>query len=353
VRVAGCVRAVSLVVFVVMVVSGCAPLRRWADFHAPGALPALDEASFERKPMAAYRIPTPRADAPTAAIIGKARTYRVREGETLLDIARYFDLGFNEIAEANPGVDAWIPPVGSTVVIPTEWIVPCCTYQGLVVNIPEMRLYLFEAEPGNPAQTVVRTYPVALGRDDRRTPRGRFKVRGKTVNPRWIIPESIRREHIEERGDDRRSIAGGDPDNPLGKYRIELNGKAPYSIHGTNVPWGAGMQVSHGCIRLYPEDIERLFPRARVGMPVAFVYAPVKVGQRGGAVYMEVHRDIYGYTPSLYDSAMGLLTRGGLAKSVDSALIKAAIRSPMGVPQPVSRAPGASGAAIVPVGRDG
>jgi L,D-transpeptidase ErfK/SrfK len=317
-------------------------MRQFVDRYGPGALPELDEESFAAKPLKPYRIATPRAGVPSDALIGRTRTYRVREGETLFDIARYFDLGYNEIVEANPGIDVWIPPVGTTVILPTEWIVPCCTYQGIVVNIPEMRLYFFERDPAHPGETLVHTYPVGLGRTDRRTPRGRFKVRGKTVNPRWIIPESIRQEHIAERGDDRRAIAGGDPDNPLGKYRIELTGKVPYAIHGTNVPWGAGMTVSHGCVRLYPEDIEHLFPRARVGLPVEFVYAPVKVGRRAGAVYMEVHRDIYGYTPSLYRSAMDALARDGLAPRVDRARMKEILKTPAGVPVRVSAEAGRS-----------
>src|SRR5204863_8654735 len=135
---------------------------------------------------------------------------------------RYYDLGYNEIVDANPGVDPWVPPVGTTIVLPTEWILPCCSYEGLVVNITEMRLYLYRRTPGDARTLIVDTLPVGLGRDDRRTPRGRFTVRGKTVNPTWIIPQSIRAEHIEETGDTRTKIPGGDPDNPLGKYRLEL-----------------------------------------------------------------------------------------------------------------------------------
>src|SRR5262249_31768549 len=156
--------------------------------------------------------------------------------DTLLDVARYYDLGWNEIVEANPGVDPWIPPVGTAVVLPTEWVLPCCRYEGIVLNIPEMRLFFYRRPAGDPHTLLVDTHPVGLGRTDRPTPRGHFQVRGKTVNPRWNIPASIREEHIRERGDARTTIAGGDPDNPLGKYRIELS-IPNYTIHGTNVPW--------------------------------------------------------------------------------------------------------------------
>jgi L,D-transpeptidase ErfK/SrfK len=217
------------------------------------------------------------------------------------------------------------------------------------VNIPEMRLFLYLRSPHDPATTTVYTYPVGLGRDDWRTPSGKFKIRGKTVNPQWNIPESIRKEHIADRGDPRKFIPGGDPDNPLGKYRIELT-LPMYGIHGTNIPWGVGMQVSHGCVRLYPEDIERLFPLVRVGLPGEFTYQPVKVGRRGGAVYVEVKRDIYGYAPALYHEAMAAVERVRLADQVDQRLLLRALEdADSGLPVRVSPEPSPS-AALVPAG---
>src|SRR5262249_32512896 len=159
------------------------------------------------------------------------------------------------------------------------------------------------------------------GRDGWPTPRGKFRVRGKTINPRWIIPESIREEHIRERGDARRSIAGGAPDNPLGRYRIELS-LPLFSIHGTDIPWGIGMQVTHGCVRLYPEDIEGLFAQVPIGMPVEFTYQPVKVGRHGGAVFVEVHRDIYRSKRQLYRHAESTLRHQGIVEGVDAGLLK-------------------------------
>jgi L,D-transpeptidase ErfK/SrfK len=148
--------------------------------------------------------------------------------------------------------------------------------RGVVVNIPEMRLYYFhptKIEYGVP----VSTFPVGLGRDDWKTPQGRFKIRGKTVNPTWNIPASIQAERVAEKGFSETSVAGGTPDNPLGKYRFELSMQGSYAIHGTNIPWGVGMQVSHGCVRLYPEDIEAMFPLVPVGTPGQFIYQPVKI----------------------------------------------------------------------------
>src|SRR5215831_13044003 len=307
----------------------------------------IDEEVFAAKSIPTYSIHAPaRGAAPTDTVIGQVRPYRIRKGDTLIDLARYYDLGYNEIVDANPGIDPWVPPVGATILLPTEWVLPCCTYDGIVVNIPEMRLFYYRRSPGDPHTTIVYTYPVGLGRDDWRTPSGKFRVRGKTVNPQWNIPESIRKEHIAERDDPRTFIPGGAPVNPLGKYRIELT-LPLYGIHGTDIPWGVGMQVSHGCVRLYPEDIERLFPLVKVGTPGEFVYAPVKIGVRDGAVYVESHRDIYGYQPALFRDASAALERAHLADHADQQLLVTALEDSGGIPVRVSQAP-AEGAAIVP-----
>jgi L,D-transpeptidase ErfK/SrfK len=255
-----------------------------------------------------------------------------------MDLARYYDLGYNEILEANPGIDPWVPPAGATILLPTEWILPCCTYEGVIVNIPEMRIFYMKRAPGDPGSTIVYTYPVGLGRDDWRTPSGKFKITGKTVNPQWNIPESIRKEHIKERDDPRTFIPGGAPDNPLGKYRLELS-LPMYRIHGTDIPWGVGMQVSHGCVRLYPEDIERMFPLVPVGTPGEFTYQPVKIGRRGGAVYVEAHKDIYGSRPAVFRDTLAEVAKLGLAASTDQTLLLQALDDSGGMPYRVSPDP--------------
>ena len=269
-------------------------------------------------------------------VVGELATYVVQEGDTLLDVGRHFDLGYNEMVAANPGVDPWLPSPGEVLVIPTEYVLPESGNQGLVVNIPEMRLYYFHGgvRTGQPA--AVTTYPVGLGRDDWRTPQGSFRVRGKTENPTWVIPESIRAEHIRERGDDRTMILGGDPDNPLGPYRLELT-LPLYGLHGSNMPWGVGMQVSHGCIRLYNEDITALFHEVRVGTPGEFLYQPVKLGMRDDVVYVEVHPDIYGLRTSLEDETERLLARHGWADRVDRARLRQALNERSGLPVAIER----------------
>lgn len=303
---------------------------------AESNLPTLTEEAFENKPMRAYRIPTPQpGKVPEQSVIGEMNSHRMRSGETLLDVARYYDLGLNEIADANPGVDLWAPKVGSTVVVPTQWVLPCCTYQGMVLNVPEMRLYYYQKDPDDPGTTIVRTYPVGLGRDDRRTPRGNFTVYGKTVNPTWVLPERIRQDHIRENGDARRSIPGGAPDNPLGKYRFELS-LEPYRIHGTNIPWGIGMLVSNGCARLYPEDVEHLFPMVQVGTKGAFIYQPVKVGVRGGQVFVEAHADLYKQGGGMPTNATQTLQVAGL--TAGDARVTSVLKEAQGVPKRVGGA---------------
>lgn len=317
-------RRAALWVVAALLFAGCGlgPGRR-------GAAPqAWTEARFARKPIATYRVKLT-GGVPVETVVGRVGTYEIRPGDTLLDVARAYDVGYNEIVDANPGVDAWVPPVGAPVVLPTSWVLPCCRYEGLVMNIPEMRLYHYRRAPKDRDTLLVQTYPVGLGRTDRRTPRGRFKVKGKTVNPTWVIPARIRQEHIAEDGDDRRAIPGGHPDNPLGKYRIELS--IPYyTIHGTNNPWGAGMPVSHGCARLYPEDIEHLFPFVEPGMPVEFTYQPVKAGRGKDGTYLEAHADLYGVSGSLDAAARKEL--GRLGRTVDRSTVRSALARSRGLP---------------------
>jgi L,D-transpeptidase ErfK/SrfK len=269
-------------------------------------------------------------------VIGELRTYRPTKGDTFFDLARYFDLGYNEIILANPGSNEWTPERNTEPIeIPTEWILPCCNYSGVVVNIPEMRLYYYPTPQKGQRPTVV-TFPVGLGRVEWKTPKGKFKVREKTVNPTWVIPESIRKERIADKGFSEELIAGGSPDNPLGKYRLRLSLDL-YGIHGTNIPWGVGMSVSHGCVRLYPEDIEKLYPLIKLGTEGEFVYETVKIGLRNGYVFVEVHDDPYGLQPGPWRRAVELLTKEGLIDLVDEDRLLATVTEKRGYPVNVSR----------------
>ena len=300
-----------------------------------------DEASFaSKKTLAhAYVLPDGPYDLNAKTVIGVPRTYTVQSKDTLLDIARYFDLGYNEVSDAYPDIDPWVPDKGLKLDLPTFWVLPKSHYKGLIVNIPEMRLYYFPPQDTRIDQPVVLTYPVGLGREEWPTPRTPFRIRGKTANPTWVIPKSIREERIKEKGWSETMIPGGVPENPLGKHRLELSlskASGAYAIHGTNNPWAVGRLVTHGCIRLYPEDIERFFDIVQVGSPGELTYQPVKIGMQYGRVYIEAHNDIYNLVPDLWGEAQKVITQSGWAHLVDSVLLTKALRDRSGVPVDVT-----------------
>jgi L,D-transpeptidase ErfK/SrfK len=321
-------------------------LSLWCAFAAIGparraAAREWDEQDFWRNPPKVYNF-TPPGKVPldqVQTVIGQNRTVMPEKGDTFLDLARYYDIGFNEIFDANPGSDEWIPAqIGKPLVISQEFVLPSSPYTGIVINIPEMRLYYYPPAKGGP-QTVI-TFPVGLGREDWKTPVGHFSIREKNVNPTWVIPESIRKERVEDKGFSETMIPGGSPDNPLGKYRMRLTLNL-YGIHGTNIPWGVGMLVSHGCVRLYPEDIEHFYPMVPVGTQGEFVYQTVKVGTRDGRVFVEVHKDLYGTQPGPYREAVGALQRMGLLNRVDDRKLMQVVSEQSGVPMDVTRSGGA------------
>ena len=219
-------------------------------------------------------------------LVGEIQLEKAARAETLLDIARRHDIGQEEILLANPGLDRWLPEDNDPVLIPSRYILPQARREGLVLNLPEMRLYFFPPVSGNDVP-VVDTYPVSIGRMDWRTPLGETRIVSKQRNPSWRPPESVRREAAAEDESIPQLVPPG-PDNPLGAFALRL-ALPGYLIHGTNKPYGVGMRVTHGCIRLLPEDIEELFARVTAGTPVQIVNQPVKTGWYQGVLYAEIH----------------------------------------------------------------
>lgn len=219
-------------------------------------------------------------------VIGEIRRVKSRAGDSIPDIARRFDVGYQEVKLVNPNLETWMIDKGLEVVLPLQFVLPQAEQTGLVLNIPEMRLYYFPPVKLGKPRTVY-TYPLGIGREGWQTPYVKTRITGKVTNPSWIPPASIRKEHAEE-GDILPRVVGPGPNNPLGSYALRL-GLPSYLLHGTNKPYGVGMRVSHGCIRLYPEDIEALFPRVGVGTQVNIVNQPYKVGIKGDRIYLEAH----------------------------------------------------------------
>ena len=303
----------------------------------------VEEDFWPREPSTFTFVPPskPGPQSNERTVVGQVVRYSPDKGDTFFDLARYFDLGYNELVDANPGVDEWIPGhFDKPVIVPQEFILPNGSYEGIVINVPEMRLYYYPPSKGG-ERTVV-TFPVGLGREEWKTPTGKFSVREKTVNPTWNIPESIRKERIADKGYSEKMIPGGDPSNPLGKYRMRLTLDL-YGIHGTNIPWGVGMLVSHGCVRLYPEDIEKLYPMIPLGTNGVFVYQPIKVGMRDGRVYVEVHKDMYGLKPGVYRETRAMLEQHGFMSIVDEEKLRAAVLEQSGMPVDVTAGGSRSG----------
>lgn len=274
-------------------------------------------------------------------LLGGIEYTTANEEDTLLDIARRFDVGQNEIVLANPKVDRWMPRQGTRVLLPKRYILPNTKHSGLVLNVPEMRLYYYSNPRRNRVKEVI-THPISVGRMDWLTPLGDTRVINKTKNPVWRPPKSIKAEHAEA-GDPLPDVVPAGPDNPLGQYAIRL-GVPGYLIHGTNKPLGVGMRVSHGCVRMLPEDIKSLFPMVRVGTPVHIVNQPIKIGWLAGTLYIEVHPPLEEEDQS-YDAALEqtLDLIAGLDLSfrpgIDGRVLRQALKQRLGYPVSISLKP--------------
>lgn len=233
-------------------------------------------------PAAAAAFPLP---APGDTIVGQLQVVAIANPRTtLLDIARHFDLGYEEIVRANPDVSIWVPKLGTKVVIPTEFILPPGKREGIVINIPQRRLFYFiKATRQTPGQVV--TMPLGIARRGWETPLGTTRIIAKFRDPSWIVPKSIKQEHVQQGEADFPDYFPPGPDNPMGMLAMET-GFPMIFIHGTNKPWGVGMRPSHGCLHLYPEDAAFLFPLIKTGTPVRIVNLPNTAGERDGVLYM-------------------------------------------------------------------
>lgn len=268
--------------------AGCAT---FDDFlgEAPGARP------MPRVPLAERPVEEPLPanhfvlESASHSVIGTPQIVFTRDEDTLSDLARTYGLGFDELKAANPGVDPWLPGAGTPVVLPTQYVLPDVPREGIVLNIASKRLFYFPpAAEGEPQ--VVKTYPIGIGRVGWETPLGETTVVAKATNPTWYVPASVRTEHAEM-GNPLPAVVPPGPDNPLGAHVLKLD-MPGYLIHGTNQPYGVGMRVSHGCVRLYPENIEFLYELVNIGESVRIINEPFLIGELGGETYFESHQPL-------------------------------------------------------------
>ena len=287
----------------------------------------------------AFATPSSAAEDPSGDMVGELRRIVTAYEDTLLDIARDNGLGYIEMIAANRGVDPWVPGENTPIVLPTAHILPDAERRGLVVNLAEHRLYYFDRPGTEPA-----TFPLGVGMKGWSTPLGTTEIVRKKEKPTWYPPESIR----AEKPNLPKAVPPG-PANPLGSHALYF-GWPSYLIHGTNQPLGIGRRVSHGCIRLYPEDIARLFEIVPVGTPVQIIDQAVKIGWSNGELYIEAHPEAHqadelektGRIESLADKSLAdalyrIKTRVSDAEDrLDWHLIRSALRERSGVPVQVT-----------------
>ncbi len=267
-------------------------------------------------------------------VIGNLTRFVLQPGDTLADVARHFGIGFQAMKDANPGIDPWLPRPGQTVVLPLSFILPDAPRSGIVLNLAAMRLFYHPRPDGGR----VFSFPIGIGRAGWDTPRGRTRIIQKKVMPSWFVPASIRREHAMK-GDPLPPVVKPGPDNPLGQYALRLNIPG-YLIHGTNKPYGVGQRISHGCVRLYPEDIEVLFPKVRRGTPVTIVDQPYLLGWRRGRLYLQIYPPLTQNQHKLSKLWQSLKKRLQQAereagKKVDWHKVDLAVTEALGLPVPV------------------
>jgi L,D-transpeptidase ErfK/SrfK len=265
-----------------LALAGCSLFR-----PVPKAAPPV----VKELPPAAPQYPQPSATHrfevdPASDVVGYVQKTIVGKDDTLPDIARRFDVGYEEMVTANPGVDPWLPGGGKEVVVPTQFVLPAAPREGVVVNVAAMRIFYYPPHKKGEPQ-IVFTHPIGIGRVGWKTPEGTTKIISRQKDPVWVVPKSVRDEHAKD-GDMLPAKVPAGPDNPLGAYMFRLQWDS-YLIHGTNKPYGVGMRSSHGCIRLYPEDIAVFFDMIPIGTKVTVVNQPYLFGWRDGTLYLQAY----------------------------------------------------------------
>tara|TARA_R110002073_G_scaffold123009_1_gene266303 strand:- start:68 stop:1255 length:1188 start_codon:yes stop_codon:yes gene_type:complete len=277
-------------------------------------------------------------------IVGTLQVITADKEDTLSDIARRFNLGFEEIVSANPNVDPWLPKAGTRIVIPTQFVLPNAPRQGIVINLAAMRLFYFpKAKAGEPQRVI--THPLGIGRVEWKTPEGITQVVSKKENPAWIPTPSIRKEH-EKNGDPLPAVVPPGPDNPMGTHVLKLAWSS-YAIHGTDKPPSVGLRGSHGCLRMYPEDIVGIYNSVPVGTPVRVVNQPRLLGWHDHKLYLQTypileddkrnHAQLLNKSLSAVRSTSKAKREASAQAEINQALLDEVIRNPRAIAMPVTQ----------------
>jgi len=262
-------------------------------------------------------------------MVGEPVALTVTYDDRFSTLAMKYDLGFEEMRHANPDVDPWIPGEGARVVLPTRFMLPPGPREGIIINLPEYRLYYFPKNSGT-----VMTFPIGIGRTGFQTPTTTAKIVSKIVNPSWYPTKAHREEHAEM-GDVLPLVVPPGPDNPLGALAIQLTIPG-YFLHGTNKPFGVGQRVSHGCVRLYPDDIQTLAAAAPIGTEVRIIDAPIKVAWHDGVLWMESHPPLESEPDMAKMTQLVNRATAGKRVEIDWTRAEEIARTSTGMPGPIS-----------------
>jgi L,D-transpeptidase ErfK/SrfK len=325
------------------VLSSCALI---SSHPVPTPAPVVEEPPPPPAPKLADPVDTHKFELtnPDDDVVGEVQITIASKEDTLPDIARRFNVGYEEIVRANPGVDPWIPGAGRQVVVPTQFVLPNAPREGIVINVAAMRLFYFPPRrKGEPQQ--VYTHPIGIGKIGWSTPEGVTHVIAHVKDPVWRPSAALRVDHRNDNGEDLPAVVPPGPDNPLGKYEFRL-GCSSYLIHGTNKPYGVGLRSSHGCIRLYPEDIEKLYEMVPNGTQVRVVNQPFLFGWHDDRLYFQPYtvleddvRDWQSAQKKMLPRAMPVAVRKLLQTqdvAVDWKSVTDATTAPRGLPVPIS-----------------
>ena len=267
----------------VVALAGCSLVRSRPQPAPAPAPPAVVPAPVLARAVATHRFTI---DPAGEDVVGEVQVTVAGKDDTLPDIARRFNVGYEEIVRANPGVDPWLPGAGRDILIPTRFVLPDAPREGVVINVAAMRLYYYPKHARGEPQLVI-THPIGIGKVGWQTPEGATRVVARVKDPVWVPPRSVRKEH-HDNGDELPPTVPAGPDNPLGAYMFRL-GWPSYLIHGTNKAYGVGMRSSHGCVRLYPEDIAILYEIVPLGTPVRVVNQPYLLGWHGETLLVQAY----------------------------------------------------------------
>ncbi len=285
-------------------------------------------------PVQARSYPLPPAG---SRLIGDLEDYIIQQDEYLELVGKHTQIGFLALLEANPGVDPYLPKPGTRLTLPTQMLLPDVPREGIVINLPELRLYYF---PKGKQEVIV--LPIGIGDIGRETPEMTTTIIEKTPDPSWVPGPMVRKSWLEQQGITLPAVVPPGPDNPLGKFAMRLGyGKRDYLIHGTNKDFGVGLRVSAGCIRLRPDDIEALFKMVPIGTPVRVINQPVKVAiEPDGRRWLEVHSPLSRTEEEMEQGAPLVLTpeveQFIAAPEVEQSAVAETLTLKNGLPKPIS-----------------